>query len=153
MANDLFSGVKKVTLDAKKDKKSNSEAKAASTPKAKPETEFSKKTEAVLEPQKENVSNTAPIPEPVKEQPKEDPQPRSTRGRKPLANPMERDYVSVNVGDGIREDLEYLCRKHAKQSGKKSVGLGTYIRFLIEQDIASNQKYLKAVKDAEAFFE
>ena len=60
---------------------------------------------------------------------------------------------SFDISNGIREDLEYLCRKYAKQNGKKSVGLGTYIRFLIEQDIASNQKYLKAIKDAEAIFE
>lgn len=153
MANDLFSGVKKVTLDAKKDKKTSPETKATSAPKPKTEIESPIVTESVLEPQKENVSTTVPVQELINDQPKEAPQPKSTRGRKPLANPMERDYVSVNVGDGIREDLEYLCRKYAKQNGKKSVGLGTYIRFLIEQDIASNQKYLKAIKEAEAIFE
>jgi len=153
MANDLFSGVKKVALDGKKDKTHNPEAKNTSAPIAKNEKEAKKIAEPVLEPQEENVTNTAPAPAPIKKQHEEVPQPKSTRGRKPLANPMERDYVSVNVGDGIREDLEYLCRKYAKQNDKKSVGLGTYIRYLIEQDIASNQKYLKAIKDAEAFFD
>ena len=153
MANDLFSGVKKVALDGKKEKKSNTEAKATSAPTAKTEKEVEKIVAPVLEPKKESVTNTSPSPAPIKDQLEEVLQPKSTRGRKPLANPMERDYVSVNVGDGIREDLEYLCRKYAKQNDKKSVGLGTYIRYLIEQDIASNQKYLKAIKDAEAFFD
>ena len=153
MANDLFSGVKKVALDGKKEKKSNPEPKTTSAPIVKTEKESEKKVEPMLEPQKDSVTNTASTPAPIMEQHEEAPQPKSTRGRKPLANPMERDYVSVNVGDGIREDLEYLCRKYAKQNDKKSVGLGTYIRYLIEQDIASNQKYLKAIKDAEAFFD
>ena len=153
MANDMFSDVKKVSLGAKKTQKTEPEVKVSNTSKATPEKESPDTKDKVSVPKKEIITEPVSIPEPIKDDQKEAPQIKSTRGRKPLANPMERDYVSVNVGDGIREDLEYLCRKHAKQNGKKSVGLGTYIRFLIEQDIASNQKYLKAIKDAEAFFE
>ncbi len=152
MANDIFSGVKKVSLDAKKENKKNTEPKTVNVTKQEPENEDIKAKDNSPELQKEEINKT-PDPQSVNDIPKETPKPKSTRGRKPLENPMERDYVSVNVGDGVREDLEYLCRKHAKQTGKKSVGLGTYIRYLIEQDIARNKKYLTAIKDAEAFFD
>ncbi len=75
------------------------------------------------------------------------------RGRKPSENTMERDFISVNIGDGLREDLVYLCRRHEKQTGKKSVGLATYIRYLIEQDISKNQEFLDAARAFEKNFE
>ncbi len=71
---------------------------------------------------------------------------RERRGRKPSESTMERDFISVNIGDGLREDLEFLCQRYAKQSGKKSVGLSTYIRHLVEKDIEQNNDYLTRAK-------
>ncbi len=71
---------------------------------------------------------------------------KDRRGRKPTGNAMEREFCSVNVGDGIREDLKLLIERYEQQTGKNSVGIGTYIRYLIEKDIEENKDYLTQAK-------
>ncbi|WP_026658242.1 hypothetical protein [Butyrivibrio sp. AC2005] len=155
--NDMFAGLDKLNIKGQNKK----------TVKAEKPVEDKKVKETVAEEKvKETVVETAPVEAKIVEAPKEEvpvivevpekeniPPQTSRRGRKPSENPMERDFISVNIGDGVREDLVYLCRRHEKQTGKKSVGLATYIRHLIEKDIEENKKYLDAARAFEKEFE
>lgn len=147
--SDMFAGLQKTVLKGQNSKNEKEE---------KPDVE--KKTpEKVKETKTTEVDNAVKVEKAETPIVKESPVKASEetvnnkRGRKPSENPMERDFISVNIGDGAREDLTYLCRRHEKQTGKKSVGLGTYIRYLIEKDIADNKKYLDAAKAFEKEFE
>ena len=147
--NDMFAGLQKLDLKGQNNKNEKAEkpvVEKKTTEKVK-ETKASDEAKAVAP-----VKTEAPIVEdsPVKAKTEIA---SSKRGRKPSDNPMERDFISVNIGDGVREDLVYLCRRHEKQTGKKSVGLATYIRHLIEKDIAENKKYLDAARAFEKEFE
>ncbi|AOZ97809.1 hypothetical protein [Butyrivibrio hungatei] len=147
--SDFFSGIEKVEL-GKKGKVSEPETKERKTSAEKKANDTSPrtKTEKI---ESEKVKDVTM--EPSEDSSADEEKPKDRRGRKPTGKAMERKFISVNIGDGVGEDLNLLIKKYEMETGKRSVGVGTYIRYLIDKDIEENRDYIdKARKYEELLF-
>ncbi|WP_026653600.1 hypothetical protein [Butyrivibrio proteoclasticus] len=145
--SDFFSGMTKVDLGNKKkvnenetkERKEVTEKKANSTStRAKTEKRELKTNEVVLE----NPAEALVV--------EEEKQKETKRGRRPTGEePMERRFIAVNIGNGVENDLGFLIKKYERETGKKNVGVGTYIRYLVDKDIEENRDYIEKAKKYE----
>ena len=57
------------------------------------------------------------------------------------------DFISINIGGGIREGIEILCNRESLRSGRK-VSYNEYITKILKEHIEENRAYIETLKNA-----